>query len=423
MALPLGALMFVVLLVSCSAQEGDEFLDQCELIGFKAGRFVKRAGCAAVLSVCPEPRGNFETEASGRTAGGLFRGIIRDTCGLLFQTSCEAAAWGAALADKGACANILRSGPDVFDPPLDSCPDIDFAHDIFIDITSRLCNRDVPDLEPAPPPDPEAAISFKAFGNNGQEIIAGVQVTLSNQRTKQLLPVTCEESGSGELSNDAQNCTAVIPSELDFEDVRGVQVVFANPDRAPGEKDHNIIIVDGQVWFRGRNIWRSAVDTTNLEVLDNVGGQLEVLRLGTIYWSEGLMFAPPADAAVWFEAKGEIGTEIVTVEAVKGDGTTVEIPITCSVTGTGELQTVDQVCTGEFDGSYKDVTAINIGFNEDDADQVVFKRGRFFFFGVNVLWKAEDPGISAPDLWKLRAGFMTAAGVEAPVNQADYRES
>lgn len=98
-----------------------------------------------------------------------------------------------------------------------------------------------------------------------------------------------------------------------------------------------------QVWFGGKNIWRSAVDTTVRVVLENDGGRLDALRLGRIYWAEGSILNPPSEHPIWFEAKGETGEEVLTINVEMNDGSKQLIPIQCRTTNDGKLLKTFQV--------------------------------------------------------------------------------
>lgn len=82
-------------------------------------------------------------------------------------------------------------------------------------------------------------------------------------------------------------------------------------------------------------------------VRENDNGGLDALRLGSVYWNEGAMYIPSLDEAIWFEARGATGKEVLAVSALLADGSLKPFQIRCSITGSGELRKYYQVKSWE----------------------------------------------------------------------------
>ncbi|GMH33307.1 hypothetical protein BSKO_01141 [Bryopsis sp. KO-2023] len=421
-----GCVAVLLLLIAVThGQTEDEILDQCEAAGLKAGSFAYRASCMVLKATCPPSQYPVEDETfTGRSlfTDALIAEVIRDSCQLLFKGSCEAAAFETALEKDEMCADLLFNGPD----PVNQCPDLAAAVQIFAETSARLCNQEPPPFKKEPEPVPEAEITFRARGNAGKEVISGLKL-ITKTNVVRLIQVKCSDTGSGALTNEEQDCISFVPREIRPEDVREVKIVFGNPVNDKNSLDHNIQIVDGKVWFLGRNIWRSAIDSTVSSVLKNTDGKLDSLRKGNLNFNEGDMLSPPPSTSLWLEARGTSGGEVLTISAKLTNGKWQGIPLRCTGTNNGQLRTSYQVCTGHFTGAPSDVELLVFQYDDQGGTtDIIIKDGRVMFFGVNVWWQAnssQQDAISKNEggrLWRLRAGDLNWSGIQAFIDTSEY---
>ncbi|GMH35784.1 hypothetical protein BSKO_03652 [Bryopsis sp. KO-2023] len=271
-------------------------------------------------------------------------------------------------------------------------------------------------------------ITFRAKGISGKERLGGLKIETENGHP-QVLSVGCLETHTGQLLTRPQNCAAVLPANVMARDVRNITLFYVNPPlrshRLSGRDNSSVMIIDGQLWFSGSNIWRSA---WNAEIEK---GNLTTLRSGQLFHSKSEMLISRSVAPLSFLAKGPV--ELLSVHAKSQSGVIHPILVRCASKPSKSRQEWRE-CQGEH------VENVGLGVSELQVEvrskkrafflpkqDIRFHLGCVFWHGVNVWWGAvlesSKPLPKDFDLEdeQLRKGRLTGGdAVTVKVDDGDY---